>query len=518
MRNLVTILFLSVLSTAMPQTKYRLYLKDKQGAVIDENFVSERAMRRRNLQMVITDSLDYPVSPVYRKVLVDMGYNIVTTSRWMNTIVVASSDDHQELLSGLPFVVRAQKVWRNRSTVFNYPDNNFHEETDTIVTNEILQQVSLHNGDKLHDMGYRGDGVIVAVIDAGFQNADKISFINKNVIGARDFVYETNNPYNRDRHGTNVLSVISCDNDSVMRGSAPDASFWLLRSENSDTEFQVEEDYWIAAAEFADSIGADIINSSLAYNVFEDFESYDHSCIDGQTAFITQGANIAVKKGLFVINSAGNEGNNEWYRLCFPADAPQVLSVGSINRDKEVSDFSSRGFVTPEMVKPDVAAIGSDTYVIKPTGEVGKSSGTSFSAPVITGLVACIKQAFPQIHNKTIMDVVRESCSSFDMPSEDVGYGIPDFYAIYNKLNGLMSNETIRENPVVYPVDIENNIYRVSSGEDSVIDIFNTSGVKVQTLMPDDSGCFRVSGINKGIMCLLIRGNQTSFSSKIFIR
>ena len=231
MKKLVPILLLSVIAEAMPQTKYRLYLKDKQEAVIDENFVSERAMRRRNLQIVITDALDYPVSPVYRKVLVDMGYNIVTTSRWMNTIVVASSDDHQELLSGLPFVVRAQKVWRNRSTVFNYPDNNFHEETDTIVTNEILQQVSLHNGDKLHDMGYRGDGVIVAVIDAGFQNADKISFINKNVIGARDFVYETNNPYNRDRHGTNVLSVISCDNDSVMRGSAPDASFWLLRSE-----------------------------------------------------------------------------------------------------------------------------------------------------------------------------------------------------------------------------------------------------------------------------------------------
>ncbi|MRR21042.1 hypothetical protein EG827_12755 [bacterium] len=290
-----------------------------------------------------------------------------------------------------------------------------------------------HNGNILHESGFNGRKVTIAVLDAGFDKADLIESLDHltergGITATRDFVSGSGNVYAYHYHGTAVLSILAGDLPGIIRGTAPGADYILLRTEDDDTEYPVEEDYWAAGAEFADSAGADIITSSLGYFTFDD-PSMDYSFgdMDGNTAFITRAADIAASKGILVVNSAGNERNKEWLRIIAPSDGDSVLGVGAVRQDLTISDFSSAGFSSDRRVKPDVVAPGVLLPMQYEPGWWHRGSGTSFSCPVISGLSASLMQAVPEASPSEIINALHRSSDRFNNPDSLYGYGLPDF-------------------------------------------------------------------------------------------
>lgn len=276
--------------------------------------------------------------------------------------------------------------------------------------------------------------MLIAIIDGGFMNANIIPLLkNVNIIGQRDCVYPyTANVYDLLDHGTMVLSTMGARLDSIFVGTAPEASFYLLRSEDGRTESLVEEDYWAQAAEIADSIGADVINSSLGYTGFDDkANSHKYREQDGRTTLISHTASMLAAKGMILVNSAGNEGLNNWKRINCPADASDILTVGAVAADSTNALFSSLGPAIDGRVKPDVCAMGVRSTVINGDGTLGRANGTSFSSPITCGLVACLWQALPNKTAKEIENLVRSSADRAAYPDNVFGYGIPNFWQAY---------------------------------------------------------------------------------------
>ncbi len=298
-------------------------------------------------------------------------------------------------------------------------------------------QVHIHNGEFLHNRGFTGKGITIAVIDAGFNNYKTIHAFDslrahKLLLGEKDFVDFDNSVNEDDAHGEECLSIIAANVPGKMVGTAPDAGFWLLRSENANSEYPVEEHNWAAAAEFADSAGTDMISSSLGYTQFDD-SIFDHTYNDfyKKTTMISRAAIAASGKGIIVTNSAGNEGNSRWKYLVFPADDDSICSVGATDNAGKIASFSSYGY--PGKVKPDMASVGLGSTIYTSAG-VMTGSGTSFSNPNINGLIACLWQAFPQFNNISILKAVYKSCPNYNKPDNRLGYGLPDMIKAYDTL------------------------------------------------------------------------------------
>jgi subtilisin family serine protease len=247
----------------------------------------------------------------------------------------------------------------------------------------------VHNADNLHSAGYRGKGIEIGVIDAGFTNFDVIpEFETVDLLGYSNFVPE-GDMFATSDHGTKVLSAMAVNQPGLMMGSAPEASYWLLRSEDVTSEFPVEEDYWIRAIEFADSIGLDIINTSLGYYEFDDLIlNYTHDDLTGEVSLMSRAADLAYEKGMIIVVSAGNEGNKPWQKSTPPGDAKNVIAVGAIGTDSIIAPFSSYGELADGRIKPDLVSIGRGTITINQFGEVVRTNGTSLSSPFLAGLIA----------------------------------------------------------------------------------------------------------------------------------
>ena len=289
-------------------------------------------------------------------------------------------------------------------------------------------------GQRLHNLGHKGKGMTIAVLDGGFMNCDVISaFRHANIIGAKDFVYpRSSHFYQETDHGTKVLSAMAANEPEVMVGTAPEARYWLLRCEDQQTEQPVEEDYWAMAAEFADSVGADIISSSLGYNDYDNLPNYYHQHdLDGHTALISRTASMLAQKGIILVNSAGNSGMGPWKKITFPSDANNILTVGALNTDGKNAPFSGVGPTQDGRVKPDVMALGSPASLISGRGFIVRDMGTSFSTPIVAGLVACLWQAFPQKTALEIISLVRQTSNGYEKPDNIYGYGIPNFWRAY---------------------------------------------------------------------------------------
>ena len=306
-------------------------------------------------------------------------------------------------------------------------------------------------GQRLHNIGLRGKGMTIAVLDGGFQNVNVISaFTQANIVGTKDFVYP-NSPffYQETDHGTKVLSTMAANVPNVLIGTAPEARYWLLRCEDQQTEQPVEEDYWAMAAEFADSAGVDIISSSLGYNDYDSVPDYYHQRdLDGQTALISRTASMLAKKGIILVNSAGNSGMGPWKKISFPADADDILTVGAVNMEKKNAPFSGVGPTQDGRVKPDVMALGSPASLISGRGSIVRDMGTSFSTPLVAGLVACLWQAMPEKTALEIIELVRQTGSNAKDPDNIFGYGIPNFWRAYmiGKVNNNNNNNDNHDN------------------------------------------------------------------------
>ena len=445
---------------------YRYCLRDKQATTqsLDkpQRFLSQKSLERRQRQQLEVDSTDLPVPRAYVRQFREKGVSVLGTSRWQNTVLVRGSDTTQlNRLAQLPIV-------RSAVCVFIAPDSidkpedirwNVHEEFNRwdSVKNDpygmAREQIEMLGGVKLHEAGFTGRGITIAILDGGFQNYHRIpAFSKTRILGVRDFVNpgdldELGRPgqsFHRIDHGTRVFSAMAAQAPEVIIGTAPDASYWLLRSEDNQTEQPVEEDYWTMAAEFADSVGADVINSSLGYYQYDDgLPSYRLRDLDGRTAFVSRSASLLAAKGMVLCNSAGNSGMGQWKKIGVPADAPDILTVGAVDAQGQIAPFSSVGPSQDGRVKPDIVARGSNTTLISGRGTLVHDMGTSFSTPVTCGMVACLWQALRYKTASQIIEIIRQSGDQHDAPNNIFGYGKPDFWQAYQL--STLENEKLRK-------------------------------------------------------------------------
>ncbi len=475
-------LIISVQFSLFGQTapdKYWIQFADKTGTPYSitqpEEFLSAKAIGRRLNQQIGIKENDLPINPIYIDSVLSYGVKLHNRSKWMNAITIEVSDHSViPVIASLSFVANSQKLVRIPAKLFNaeelpvgssfkkvYDTQNFYEYGNAYT------QISMLNGQVLHNSGFRGSGMIIAVIDAGFFRADTLAVFehlraNNQIIGTWDFVDREESVYEDFPHGMQVLSVMGGHLPGEFVGVAPESRYWLLRSEDASSEYMVEEDNWIAAAEFADSVGADIINTSLGYTEFDDSgTNHTYSDMDGNTTRITIASDIAASKGMLVVNSAGNAGWSAWNYIVAPSDGDSVMAVGAVDEFGVYAPFSSKGPSSDGRVKPNVSAMGASTAIAGSSGNISISNGTSFSSPIIAGLAACLWQANPQMTNMEIFRAIEQSASLFDNPNDELGYGLPDF-AKANLL--LQSNEELDNSNLnriikVFPNPFRNEIH-----------------------------------------------------------
>ncbi len=421
---------------------YRVSLTDKRHSpftLADAGaYLSQKAIERRRRQHLAVDSTDLPVSQTYVDSIEKCGSRVVSRSKWNNSVVANLTDTLvAEKIRHLPFVSNVKLVWISPDSV-DAPASRprYHKQLELHDTTNILphgvatEQLEMVGGIRLHDSGYRGKGMTIAVMDGGFLNADLIPALREiNLLGYADFVY----PHSKDifaemEHGEQVLSVMATNQPGVYVGSAPEAAYWLLRCEDEQTEQPVEEDWWAAAAEYADSVGVDIINSSLGFHNFDEpFGDCHYWQQDGKATLISRTASMLASKGIVLVNSCGNDGMSAWKKINFPADATNILSVGAVTSEHRNAGFSSLGPSADGRVKPEVMAQGSPAAVVTERGTLSTSVGTSFAAPIITGMVACLWQKYPEKTAIEIINMVIQSADNTEHPDNVYGYGIPDF-------------------------------------------------------------------------------------------
>ena len=446
---LLLVLAVSVIAEAQIATDiYWVQFTDKNNSPysIDnpEAYLSSRALQRRANLGIAIDEYDIPVNPQYLQAVAECGVQLLNPSKWLNGVsVYATNAAAIDAVNALPFV----------STVRNCPnDPKAQEMKERWLADEMKpvaasramygyyggaeSQVKQLKVNVLHDQGFDGTGVVVAVLDGGFYGTDDHPCFDNmraegRFLGVREFVYGVSTVYSQSTHGTSCLSTMAAYVPNIMVGTAPKASYYIIHTEDGAAENIVEEYNWVSGAEYADSLGVDVCSTSLGYNGF-DMPQWDHpfAHFDGHTAPMTIGAEIAASRGMICINAAGNNGGGTC-TLGIPGDAEHILTIGAVNSNGNRADFSSVGPTYDGRIKPDVMAMGEGSYVASGysawEGEYYNGNGTSFATPILAGAVACLRQARPYASVQAICDAIRQCSDRVNTPDSYYGYGIPDF-------------------------------------------------------------------------------------------
>ena len=483
-----------------------VYFTDKEDVANSINnpssILSERAIARKARHSIPIDERDVPVNEGYIAQIKALStVEVLAKSKWMNAIHVLGTLSEIQELQNLTFVgsiYYANHSLNGKRAVNSKETASFHTQKNKELlvdyeygTSETqVQQIKIH---ALHELDYTGEGMMVAVMDAGFPGVDQIGAFahlreNGKLLGGYDFPDRTSSvySYSGNSHGTHVLSDMAGFIEGEFVGTAPEAQYILFRTEVAESETPVEESYWVEAAERADSLGVDVINTSLGYSTFDNPDySYSPSDMDGSTAFISKGANIAVEKGILVVSSAGNSGNDTWGIITAPADA-NVYAVGAVDSQGNYVSFSSRGPNANGVVKPDGMAMGRSAAIITPSNEIALSNGTSFASPIMAGAITCLWQAYPNRTNVEIMQMVRESSSMYTVPNANMGYGIPDF-SVFATVYDDEDDPDEQQGIMVYPNPVSERI-TIQLGENeniALVKVFTVSGrlVKEQEII-----------------------------------
>lgn len=444
--------------------RFIVHFTDKQGSSFStsepEEFLSQRSIDRKLEYSIPITIQDLPVNKTYLEGVEASGANVIHTSRWFNAALVVADDGIIDDLDKLNFVDLVEYVGPKRNGIELNPvpfDISLTpSEPSTIKASSVLQLGQL-GADVMHEDGFTGENVLVAVFDSGFKSLNESSlfthvFENNRLLDSKDFVLNTNNVFQYDDHGTNAFSCIAAKSEPLT-GTGYNASFALYLTEDINSEYRIEEYNWLFAAERADSLGVDIISSSLGYNDFND-DSMDYQFVDldGQTSVVSQAAQIASDKGILVVSSAGNEGRDVsgWPYIIMPADVPDVIAVAAVNNKNNRLSFSSVGPNANGVVKPDVAALGSGVAVLNDKNEIVALSGTSFSAPLISGLAAGLWSKFPGLTNKELKGLILTSTPNLSKPDSLIGHGVPDYRLAFAE--NILSVQGVMENIVsVFP-------------------------------------------------------------------
>jgi serine protease AprX len=470
---LVWIVFFSgILSAQTVYTRYWVAFTDKNNSLYNvsnpQQFLSQRSIDRRTHQNISVNIEDLPVNATYIQQVSNTGALVMSRSKWFNGVIVRLTNQSQlAAITALSCVQSTRPLARVRSAKKTLPvtqtiPNQRTQATQGNIFNYGYSegQIYLLNGQCLHNKGYNGSGMQIGIIDNGFINAQAAAVFdtlwqNHQILGVHDFFTDDSLVYNEGGHGTYVLSCMAANSPGQMIGTAPYAKFYLLRSEIDSTEKIVEVYQWVSAIEYADSAGADIINSSLGYTLFDDTtQSFTWANLNGRTAVASLSATMAARRGMIACIAAGNEGCGNssgssaqcWQKISVPADADSILAVGAVWGLNSTSPnpspgsyayFSSTGNTADGRIKPDVVAQGVNVTIANSSGIVYEN-GTSFASPTMAGMVACLWQGNPKATNMQVIMAVKQSASQYTHPDSLLGYGIPDFCVADNILKQLL--------------------------------------------------------------------------------
>ena len=503
-----------------------------------EEFLSQRALERSARLNIALDEYDIPVNPQYLQAVADCGAQLLNPSKWLNGVsVYTNSQAVVDAINALEFV----DVVRNCP---NYPEaqrdkeiwlaNEIKATGSPVVARDIYggahTQVYQLRANELHDMGYDGTGVVIAVLDGGFVGTDiHHTFDNMRdegrLLGVRDFVFGSTTVYSQSTHGTSCLSTMAAYDPNTMVGTAPKASYYLFHTEDGDNESILEEYNWVSGAELADSLGVDVCSTSLGYIDFDDQPQWDHHFedFDGHTAPMTVGAEIAASRGMICMNSAGNEGGGTC-TLGIPADAEHIITVGAVDANGQRAYFSSVGPTYDGRIKPDVMAMGEGTYVASGNpggwwGDYYNGDGTSFSCPVLAGAVACLRQARPNASVQEICDALRSAGNNASNPNNYDGYGIPDFVAALNMLDAV--EEVMGENEIisVFP-NPSKGVVRVAlkdGGDRTDMTVYDNIGRIIVNTMSVNELESVLNNLSSGVYTVKVNSEQGSQTVKVVI-
>ncbi len=532
-RKLTMLLLLLVTINSYAQEDAWIYLIDKpnvSAALSDPiSILTQKAIDRKENHSIIIDERDVPVSETYISDLkIRIGITVLAKSKWFNAVHVRGTETDinalisLEYIDSIDFANRSLNSLSRSTTIQDQID--IEDETATFTYGDTQNQVEMINADNLHVADFTGEGITIAVMDSGFPNVNTMGAFqrlraNGDLLDGYDFVNRNSDVYanTASSHGTRVLSDMAGFIQDQFVGTAPDASYYLFLTEETGSENPVEESYWVEAAERADSLGVDMINTSLGYRVFDNPSyNYTPADMDGQTAFITKGASIAVEKGILVVVSAGNSGATTWQTVGAPADSPDVLSVGGVDADGNYVSFSSQGGAAQVgYQKPDVVARAGNAYVIDQNNSITQNNGTSFSGPILCGGIASLWQAIPDASPTEVMDYVRQSASQFITPDDLLGYGIPDLDLA--RSIALSIDESRIEDFSFYPNPVKSQLsLRIASTLSQVeVSIYNQLGQEVlNQRIVEDSKIINVSEFTTGIYLLKLQSETISKTFK----
>jgi serine protease AprX len=518
MKKILFLMFLTV-SIGYAQEDAWVYFKDKPDAAyyIANPFemLSQKSLDRRAGQGIALDDKDVPINPQYIAAVTNInGVAVKAKSKWLNAVHVRGSVTGIRSLAQLAFVSKVDFA-DNSLDAQSKPDRERQPPKQLVKTAQKPQvnfnygnsasQIKMLNGHLLHEQNFTGTGMTIAVLDAGFPGANTAQpfrrlYNNNLIMGGYNFVNRNNNVYTGGTHGTMVLSTMGGYTEGQLVGTAPDAAYYLFITEDVNSENPVEESYWVEAAEKADSLGVDVINTSLGYFEYDNPKyNYTYEDVNGETAFITRGANVAFTRGMMCVTSAGNSGAGSNPHIGVPADAPNTLTVGAVDSSRQYVSFSSIGPTFDMRIKPDVMAQGRADYVSDISGNITTASGTSFSSPITAGLVACLWQALPNTTNAELLQIIKQSADRYNNPDIQYGYGIPDFWKATQ--TALQVNDFEKEAFRLYPNPAKGiiTISLLDSVNNIEVTIYNSLGQVVLRKAINSVNQFSVEHLPAGI-------------------
>ena len=527
-RKLLLICAILFQSVVFAQEDAWVFFTDKENVSEAINnpisILTQKAIDRKALHNVPIDARDVPLTEVYITQIANaVGITVHARSKWFNALHIRGTEEDINSLLDLAFVDHvefANKSLNGSRSGEPLTEDKFAFETADqridFTYGETQNQVEMLNVHLLHQANYTGEGITVAVLDAGFPGVNTLDGFQRmrdagNLLDGYDFVNNDDDEfaYTGNSHGTRVLSTMAGFVQDQFVGTAPDAKFYLFRTEDAGSENPIEESNWVEAAERADSLGVDIINTSLGYKGYDN-PDYSHTSEDmnGETTFITRGANIASEKGMLIITSAGNSGGNG---VGAPADSPLSLSIGAVDAAGEYASFSSQGSAIQPTQKPDVTSQGQLSSVIDQNGNLTQNNGTSFSSPIIAGAAASLWQAFPEMTNTQMMTFIRESASQFDTPDFFLGYGIPDFNLALQ--DGLSVQAAQRVEFKVFPNPVVTNAQVILPGhvEQARALVFDILGKLIlDVTLNDTNRTLQLDTLSSGLYQLRLEAENAS--------
>ncbi len=538
---LLAIIFLLSLSVSVRavDTSYYFYVQftDKNNTPYSlanpSEFLSARAIARRATFGLTCDSTDLPVNPSYVQQIGSLGISVHNRSKWMNGVTVLLTDSGKmSQVRALPFVKFVEYTGLLVGPAMA-PPAKVRVQTN-LDYGIAATQINQLNGTSLHNEGFLGEGMQIGVIDAGFSNVDiNHAFdslrLQGRLLGTKDVINPNSNIYSEDTHGAMVLATMTGNIPGQFLGTAPKASYWLIRTEYAPTEYKVETDFWCSGIEYADSVGVDLVNSSLGYYTFDDpGMGFTYADMNGKVSRASRAANLASKKGIVVVVAAGNEGNKAWHYIGSPADADGIIAVGAVTSTGTPSSFTSFGPSSDGRVKPEICAMGTSSAVVSTGGIPTYGNGTSFASPIMCGMMACLLQRYKLQNSNPAIEVLLHSVfrsgNLFNNPTEQLGYGIPDFVKAEQSLFVFDSLFQIEKNDftLTYNSTFNTLIIKLPTGDvpsNTAINIYSITGKLIQKLpVTESSTVLRTTNFAPGIYAVCLIENGKTSTRKLLIR